>query len=113
MLAVDPVNDPGYSGIGPIKSTQLDYDSDRLGPKHLRYVRHHTFSPNSGDWVKTVGKQFGFWGELKGRSKWVKDKLTPAFKKFCLDKFDEQKKMILVLDVSVALINRLCSLVLC
>ena len=45
--------------------------------------------------------------------KWVKDKLTRAFKKFCLDKFNEQKKMILVLDVSVTLINRLCSLVLC
>ena len=30
---------------------------------------------------------------------WVQKKLTPAFKEFCLDKFGEEKKMILVLDV--------------
>ena len=32
--------------------------------------------------------------------KWVKEKLRPAFKKFCIDKWGEEKKMILVLDVS-------------
>ena len=34
--------------------------------------------------------------------KWVKEKLRPAFKKFCIEKFGEEKKMILVLDVSDA-----------
>jgi len=71
----DPIDGKGYSGVGPIESTYWDCDGERMGPKHLRYVRHHDLSPNSGDWVKTVGKHVGFWGPLKERIKWTKDPL--------------------------------------
>ena len=76
--AIDPINHKGYSGVGPIESTILDYDSDRLGPKHLRFVKHHDLSPNSGDWVKTVGKHVGFWGPLKDRELWATTEVREA-----------------------------------
>jgi hypothetical protein len=68
---------PSYSSQESISQgkdplSEYGFDSTLSGPKHLRYVRHHAYSPNSGVFIDGL-KDLGFWGGLKDREKWAVD----------------------------------------